>query len=942
MASTFSLGLQRAPSPSKTTKNKSSQRGESDRPHAFKRNAKQKTPAISSDRDRRESAEWLSTQQIRTDECIFDLGQMYKSKPTKPSKPVRSYLRSDPKQQEERSEFDFSSSDSEYSGKQRTTGITIGLGGSNGLQSKSAKKQDKRKLNSVMKRHASHNCHVNNDGDSSDDNDDVQLLKVKSSSRKRAVDEKSRTKQNNPARQSNSQSSSSDESSSQDEIVKPKPSEKIAPADVHRGIRKSRESHSIQNSSSSESSTSEVEVVKVKQTTKPNPICKLKSKLKSRKSYDRQVHSDLKVARSRADKLKIPDQITSPSQLRWHKVRKPNKGTFELIIRPCRVLTLGEASKVKKRYSLSPKEGEIVVQFISVSNASEGKFVSVNDTTLFPFCNNDSTAVDKTELDLYVRQQTSRVTSSVDVETEKLFLLRMFDHVRRVEADSKARAKKDLDDYHGDSCSCSQLHDTPQDEELEIPRRMFEDESVGGHDGSNDEALEVPKPMFEEEEEEPVDEEFFDCPYTQAMNFDPDSNNLDDEVSNEPMRSGDVIEYYSPMFVVGDKRGLRQATVLAVSPDADVILNLSNGECLPEDTRVKRIKVMDGDELFDHPGIYRPIETFKLIAGKVKGGASGIMNEAARFGDIFRKNLSKMQEKAEADGFAPMDMFRTMPGGRNDCNREPSQKKGSLAVQRARDSRSPSSASSDSSVGETPKRNGSFSTGLNQRSTTSKPSPRSLKRALDASDQPRRRTPQASNLSSSSSSSSDDSDGQTLNEIARKKRASQQIVDKENISNSCEETRQTTDHTNSPASLGSSLRSSSPSLGASLATSPSSSERSAASSPSKYRKVVSSSNIASSAINLSAELSSESSSDESSKKIFKRTPCSSPRRNPLSEDDISDSDDDKLLRNKRNSSAVSTQRTRRLQTTPQSNDWAKNGSGWVKSGSSSLPFGRYK
>jgi hypothetical protein len=86
---------------------------------------------------------------------------------------------------------------------------------------------------------------------------------------------------------------------------------------------------------------------------------------------------------------------------------------------------------------------------------------------------------------------------------------------------------------------------------------------------------------------------------------------------------------------------------------------LSNGEVLLHDSKVKRIKVMLDKELVEHPGIYRPIDKFRLVAAKgvgYKSGADGVLKEAARFGDILQSNVREMQSKAEASGFAPMDM----------------------------------------------------------------------------------------------------------------------------------------------------------------------------------------------------------------------------------------------------------------------------------------------
>ncbi|KAK1746425.1 hypothetical protein QTG54_003032 [Skeletonema marinoi] len=78
----------------------------------------------------------------------------------------------------------------------------------------------------------------------------------------------------------------------------------------------------------------------------------------------------------------------------------------------------------------------------------------------------------------------------------------------------------------------------------------------------------------------------------------------ENETSNEPIRVGDVVQYYSPIHVAGDPRGLRRATVLAIDPKKDNPLVLDNAEYISSDTNVKRIKVMSGGELVDHQAYF--------------------------------------------------------------------------------------------------------------------------------------------------------------------------------------------------------------------------------------------------------------------------------------------------------------------------------------------------
>ncbi len=50
----------------------------------------------------------------------------------------------------------------------------------------------------------------------------------------------------------------------------------------------------------------------------------------------------------------------------------------------------------------------------------------------------------------------------------------------------------------------------------------------------------------------------------------------DDSTCSESFFGGDLINYYDPISVSGDPKGLREATVLAIDPDDDYPLTLSS------------------------------------------------------------------------------------------------------------------------------------------------------------------------------------------------------------------------------------------------------------------------------------------------------------------------------------------------------------------------------
>lgn len=312
-----------------------------------------------------------------------------------------------------------------------------------------------------------------------------------------------------------------------------------------------------------------------------------------------------------------------------------------------------------------------MIQRLDFPNTTSGRYAFVDTHSLIPFENVDGD-INEEALGRYIQNQSEKQYNS-NVEAEKIFLTMVFDRAVALEEEAKEKASQELKDYYGDSFSddsdgggkklaaayAPAGDDDDDDESFECPREQFELEE-------DDQSLDTPRDQFEladtsnskdEEDEGMMDS--LDAPYTQAITYDPDDFNMEDENSNEPIRPGDVIEYFSPIYVAGDKRGLRRATILAVRPKEEIILVLSNGEVLLHDSKVKRIKVMLDKELVEHPGIYRPIDKFRLVAAKgvgYKSGADGVLKEAARFGDILQSNVREMQSKAEASGFAPMDM----------------------------------------------------------------------------------------------------------------------------------------------------------------------------------------------------------------------------------------------------------------------------------------------
>ena len=413
----------------------------------------------------------------------------------------------------------------------------------------------------------------------------------------------------------------------------------------------------------------------------------------------RRNNTHITPAQSKANRVEIPEDITSINQLQWYRIRLIQSDTrSKECLQPCRILSRGEAAKYRRRRtnngsidgnSNSNNSNTVIIQYLNFPNIENGIYKCVNSNLLIPFgyTSKDgltsSLTFNDDYLHRYIQQQKTKVTKS-GLQAEKLFINRIFYHAGDMERKAREMAKCDFREFHGDGSSCSSSSNSSDCEssdgdEISPPKKkkngaesrnvQFEvldntdDDDDDDDNNSND---------GDDDDNDEMDE--LDMPYTQAITFDPDDFDMDEEEerSNEPIRPGDVIEYYSPIYVAGDPRGLRQSTVLAVDPKDDSSpLVLDNGEGLPTNTKVKRIKVKSGDDLLEHPGIFRPIYKFRLVKGGTATAADAIAHETARFGKIMKKNISKLKEKAEADGFAPMDMIVNIKGTKNTTNPSP-------------------------------------------------------------------------------------------------------------------------------------------------------------------------------------------------------------------------------------------------------------------------------
>jgi len=124
-----------------------------------------------------------------------------------------------------------------------------------------------------------------------------------------------------------------------------------------------------------------------------------------------------------------------------------------------------------------------------------------------------------------------------------------------------------------------------------------------------------------------------------------DAESVTTRRKTEQLRRGDVIEYYNPIFVFGNPMGLKSATINAIDPKGDPVLDLSTGDILPTATRVRRVQVMFRNKLRDNRNKagFIEIEWFKLNKDvKKTSGRDSNMKETAKH---LRNMVVRHQEK---------------------------------------------------------------------------------------------------------------------------------------------------------------------------------------------------------------------------------------------------------------------------------------------------------
>jgi hypothetical protein len=117
-----------------------------------------------------------------------------------------------------------------------------------------------------------------------------------------------------------------------------------------------------------------------------------------------------------------------------------------------------------------------------------------------------------------------------------------------------------------------------------------------------------------------------------------------------PLRPGDTIQYYLPIFCAGDPRGLRTATVISTDPSAEYMIRLDNTDILPNSTLVKRL---NADESF-----YFPINVYALKKRELDmDKREPFLRLTEQVGACVDRNIAKFQASMKEQGM-PTDLVR--------------------------------------------------------------------------------------------------------------------------------------------------------------------------------------------------------------------------------------------------------------------------------------------
>lgn len=367
------------------------------------------------------------------------------------------------------------------------------------------------------------------------------------------------------------------------------------------------------------------------------------------------------AATRKAELVNLPDSVTSPEQLVWYIVSKNNtkskrckrstrnftsshpemlhSPSSKETYRPCRKCDPSEAIGLNMPETFDTT-AKTIIQFIE-PGMKMGDRQLVSNRKLIPYHN-----LAKKNM---VGNAESSTGEPVPLEWCQVLCQRY---------ESQCRRKHSLNEME----ACAQIkylqrllnHAIERQNQFSQQQIESQQEHLSLEEEENDKTLAVSSKKVLSDDE-------LDVPYTQDWGDGSGYHSTSKLGRKEPLRPGDVITYRSHLFVAGDKRGERIATVIQVRPKEDPILRLDNNEVLLSTAQVKRIRVMKRGTLEEHPqGLYREIQEFKLQkAGPLPGYHKS--TEAQRLGKVMQRFQDQYMQIAEEHGM-PIDLINRCNG----------------------------------------------------------------------------------------------------------------------------------------------------------------------------------------------------------------------------------------------------------------------------------------
>jgi len=131
-----------------------------------------------------------------------------------------------------------------------------------------------------------------------------------------------------------------------------------------------------------------------------------------------------------------------------------------------------------------------------------------------------------------------------------------------------------------------------------------------------------------------------------------------DEPINQPLVAGDIILYWHPMFVCGDKQGRRTSKILEVDPELSLPIIMDNGDRLGRYQSVQRLEYVDNGQMkkLENP-TFAWVEEHQLSYSVTKEyAATRQTGESIKLGQVMQALQRQSIEVAQQHGL-PVDVF---------------------------------------------------------------------------------------------------------------------------------------------------------------------------------------------------------------------------------------------------------------------------------------------